>query len=156
MLLAIAVAGAVALAQTKPMQPCQGFEAVLSTTSTSVARGKSPQFHLRLRNTSEVALRFIDTRAGRRPDLGNNYYDLVLQTRAGQDVMLPTAISDPGPVSERDYFPIEPGGSSEIGITTPMNTDELKRGSYRAYVVLRDPYGRRQECRSTVQEFRVQ
>jgi hypothetical protein len=154
--LAAALALGVATSDSDP-SPCSTFEARLQATTGSVKKGQVPQFRLLLRNTSQEPLRFLDTRLGRRRDLGNTYYQLVIETQKGKEPDLSRAISDPGPVSSQDYGMLEPGGSIEIQVTTPMVLEELRKGSYKAHVMVwPDPYRKESRCRSTATDFRVQ
>ncbi len=154
--LAMVLSVGLAMSQSDP-SACSAFEARLQVAAAAVKKGEVPQFTLLLRNKSQEPLRFVDTRQGRRRDLGNTYYQLVIRTQKGNEPDLSRAISDPGPVSASDYGSLEPGGSIEIGITTPMLLEELRRGSYRAHIVVwLDPYREESRCRSTATDFRVQ
>src|SRR5688500_7369818 len=84
--------------------PCEAFQARLVPSNRSLSRGRKPDFHPSLRNTSTLEVKLVDTRDGRRPDLGDTYYQLVVLTAAGGEPDLPRDISDPGPLTEDDWF----------------------------------------------------
>jgi hypothetical protein len=154
--LATVLAVGLTTSQSDP-SPCSMFEARLQVATGAVKKGQVPQFTLLLRNKSAEPLRFVDTRLGRRKDLGDTYYQLVVKNQKGKEPDVSRAISDPGPVSASDYGSLEPGASIEIRITTPMLLEELRMGSYKAHVVVwPDPYRKESRCRSTATDFRVQ
>ena len=154
--LAMLVVAGLATSQSDP-SPCSTVEARLQVAPGAVKKGHVPQFTLLLRNKSETPLRFVDPRSGRRSDLVHALYRLVVETQKGKAPNVSQAISDPGFVSSSDYGHLEPGASVEIQITTPMSLDELRKGSYKAYVLVwPDPSGDDLPCRSTTADFRVQ
>ena len=101
--------------------------------------GTVPHFRLTITNVSDHAMRVLD--AKRRVDLQHTYYDLVV-TKDGKRVDVPRAISDPGPVSDRDWLEIPPGGAKVFLLTDfPQRFDKLPPGVYEACVNFwRDPF----------------
>lgn len=157
----VGVAAAISLtfmtsAWTEPVPSCRGFEALLSVATSGVRRGSRPEFSLSVRNTSLTALRLLDTRRGRRRDLGDTYYSLVIRTRDGKEPEIPRVISDPGPIADEDFVTIAPGERIHITVATPLVLESLERGAYRAHVVVWvDPYDLRSRCRTEEVAFRV-
>src|SRR3954467_11941159 len=72
---------------------------LLAPIAPVIRMGTVPHFRLTIANVSDHAMRVID--AGRRVDLQHTYYKLVI-TKNAKSVNIPRAISDPGPVSDRD------------------------------------------------------
>jgi hypothetical protein len=143
-------------ARPKEVPPCRDFEARLLVGAREARRGSRPDFTLSIRNTSGASLRLLDTRRGRRSDLGNAYYRLVVLTRGGGEAGITSVISDPGPIEEGDFFVMAPGDSTDIGITTPLALETLRPGGYDAHVVVMvDPYRVDSRCRSEPVAFRV-
>jgi len=154
--LATVLAAGLATPQSNPSL-CSVTDARLQVASSVVKKGQVPQFSLLLRNTSERRLRFVDPRSGGRRDLVHALYRLVVEDKKGKEPNVSQAISDPGPVRSSDYGYLEPAASVEIQITTPLSLDELRKGMYKAYVILwPDPSQEGPPCRSTTVDFRVQ
>lgn len=154
--LAAVLAAGLATSQSNP-SPCSVVDARLQVAPAAVKKGQVPQFILVLRNTSEKPLRYVDTRSGGRRDLVHALYRLVVEDKKGKEPNVSQAISDPGPVRSSDYGYLEPAATVEIQITTPMSLDELRKGMYKAYVILwPDPSQDGPPCRSTTVDFRVQ
>jgi len=101
--------------------------------------GTAPHFRLTITNVSDHVMRVLD--AERRVDLQHTYYKLVV-TKDGKRVEVPRAISDPGPVSDKDWVEIPPSRSKVFLLTDfPERFEILPPGVYEAYVdFLRDPY----------------
>jgi hypothetical protein len=101
--------------------------------------GATPSFRLTIHNVSGHACRILD--ADRRVDLRYTYYELVI-TKGGKRVALPSAISDPGPVSDSDWLEIPPGNAKTFIFTDfPERFETLPAGVYEAYVDFwRDPF----------------
>jgi hypothetical protein len=104
----------------------------LEVVEPEVKAGVAPRFRLMLKNTSEVAQKVLDIRE--RHDLQHTYYDLNV-TKDGKPVSLPRAISDPGPVSEKDFLSLPPGGSVAFVLSSfPVSFKDLRPGDYQASV----------------------
>jgi|SRR4051812_34417539 hypothetical protein len=104
-----------------------------------IRAGTVPHFRLTITNVSDHAMRVID--AERRVDLQHTYYKLVV-TKDGKPVDIPRAISDPGPVSDKDWAEIPSGGMKNFVLSNfPDQFETLPPGKYEAYVHFwRDPY----------------
>lgn len=136
---------------------CQAFEAKLRVEARHVLKGHRPAFTLTLRNTAPIPLRLLDTRGGRRRDLADTYYKLVIRTKRGVEPDIPRVISDPGPISDEDYFALHTGEAAQIGITSPLTLEALRTGQYVAHVVIWvDPLQLGSRCRSSYADFVVQ
>ena len=111
----------------------------LEVVQQEVKAGTTPAFRLTLKNTSGQAQRVLDIRG--RPDLQHTYYELRVR-QAGKPVALPVAISDPGPVTDKDFLSLPPGGTQTFHLTNfPMQLDRLAPGTYTASVLFwQDPY----------------
>ena len=115
---------------------CTGISASLAATPPEVSRGHKPEFALTLSTTGASPIRVLDVRHGRRPDLQDNYFELVVLQR-GRPVETPVAISDPGPVSASDSFDLHPGERTtlrHLSYTRALN--ELRPGEYEAVVLV--------------------
>lgn len=144
------------LAAVETVPSCDRFEALFRVSKREVRRGTRPEFSLSVRNTSLTALRLLDTRGGRRRDLGDTYYSLVIRTRDSKEPDIPRAISDPGPIADEDFVTIAPGEGIDITVATPLALESLERGSYKAHVVVWvDPYSLGSRCRSDEVAFHV-
>ena len=157
LILLVALGGsAVRQTPTSP-QSCRGVEATLRVTPTSFRRGTKPRFAVILKNASQKPVRLIDVRDGRRPDLAENYYEIIFEQneRALRD--LPRAISDPGPVQASDFFALSPGATIETTLSTTADLSTVPAGSYSAYVrITFDPFGEQiPKCRSARTSFTV-
>jgi hypothetical protein len=144
-------------AQTPSAFPeCTGISATLSATTPEVSRGHKPEFALTLSTTGARPMRVLDVRQGRRPDLQDSYFELVVLQR-GRPVETPVAISDPGPVSASDFFDLRPGERTtlqHLSYTRALN--ELRPGEYEAVVLIwRNPMKPTTRCRSKVARFTV-
>ena len=115
------------------------FALSLDVIQPVIPVGTTPRFRLTLKNVSDHACRILD--ADRRVDLQHTYYDLVV-VKDGKSVEVPTAISDPGPVSDADWLEIPPGAVRTFILTNfPERFETLHPGVYQAYVDFwRDPF----------------
>ena len=82
----------------------------------AVKRGALPKFRLTIRNTGKQPERVLDVRDGRRQDLQDTYYDLEV-TDSEKVVDLPRAISDPGPISDKDFVALKPGEAVTVHLS---------------------------------------
>jgi hypothetical protein len=143
-------------ATTEIVPSCRGFEALLRVATGDVRSGSHPEFTLSVRNTSLSPLRLLDIRGGRRRDLGDTYYSLVIRTRDGKEPKTRRVISDPGAIADEDFVTIAPGEGMQVTVTTSLVLESLQRGAYRAHVVVWvDPYNLASRCRTDDVEFRV-
>ncbi len=110
----------------------------LRVVQPTIAQGSVPAFELRVRNQGKTPLRVLDTRT--RLDLQYTYYELIV-TRDGEDVDVPIAIADPGPLSPEVYRSLGPGGTHSVALTRfPRAFDQLDPGGYEAVVLFwQDP-----------------
>ncbi len=147
---------AAGLASGDSVPACQAFEAKLRVEANRVSKGRRPGFTLALRNTGSTPLRLLDTRARRRADLADTYYGLVIRTKRGDTPDLPRVISDPGPISDEDYFVLQPGGTAQMPVSSPLALEALRTGLYVAHVVVWvDPLQLGSRCRSSFADFEV-
>jgi hypothetical protein len=91
-----------------------------------------------------------------RPDLADNYYELVLE-RNGQELQnVPPVISDPGPVAPADFFVLSPASHFEVPLSSPLDLTTLAAGRYSAHVrITLDPFAAAPRCSSTATSFTV-
>jgi hypothetical protein len=122
-----------------------------------VKAGSEPEFTLVLRNRSGKAVRLLDVRAGRRADLADTYYDLVLEYNGRKLENLTRPISDPGPIDAADYFVLSPATVAEIPIGASTDLTTLRIGEYAAHVrITLDPLSAPvPSCQSARTPFRV-
>lgn len=95
---------------------CTGVTVSLHNETPRVSAGESPRFAATIRNTTGHAVRLLDVRDGKRTDLLVNYFELVA-TRDGKLVEMPIAISDPGPISDADFFELPAGREVRLAIS---------------------------------------
>lgn len=127
----------------------------LIATTPSVKVGAKPRFSARVRNGTGRAVRLLDIREGRRPDLQESYFELVV-TRDGEVVDVPIVISDPGPIDDTDVFELTPGRELEVrDVKYTRDLSELPVGEYEAFVLFwRDtPTMGATRCRSASTRF---
>ena len=138
-------------------QSCRGREARLRVTPTTLQRGTKPRFAVVLKNVSQKPIRLLDVRDGRRPDLAESYYEIIVEQNGRALRDLPRAISDPGPIQAADFFVLVPGASIETTISTTADLSAVPAGSYSAYVrITIDPFGGpAPKCRSARTSFNV-
>src|SRR5687767_8429704 len=132
LVLALLVGSASVLAPKSP-QICRGFAATLRVMPTTFQRGTQPRFAVVLKNLSEKPVRLLDVRDGRRPDLAQSYYEIIIEQNQRAVKDLPRAISDPGPVEAADFFALSPGAIVEAPLTTPLDLSALPGGRYSAH-----------------------
>jgi hypothetical protein len=129
----LAGVGCTAIADEKhpPMRPIRlALEAVPKT----IKAGEVPKFELTIRNQGDAAEDVIDLTAGRRADLQDTYYDVNI-TQDGKAVEVPRAISDPGPIGEKDCLKLKPGDKATFELTRfAAALDRLPPGKYQARV----------------------
>ena len=136
---------------------CKGISVTLTSEASTARRGEKPQFSVAVSNATDRPVRILDVRNGRRADLQDTYFELfVVQQRT--TVGVPAAISDPGPLSEADFFELRPGARIEIPrISYTRALEQLRPGRYEAFVLFwRDPMDAATRCRSTSATFNVQ
>jgi hypothetical protein len=134
---------------------CVGLEAILRVEVPKIKVGAEPQFVLSLRNTGKESLRILDVRGGRRSDLQDTYFEVLVQ-RQGQRVSLPRPICDPGPISEEDFFQLLPGVKEDIRLSEPcLDLTALKPGAYEAHVSLWPDAELKTRCDSSEARFEV-
>jgi hypothetical protein len=141
----------------QPTSTCLGIEAALRVSPTAVKAGGDAAFTLLLRNRSQKPVRLLDVRAGRRADLAQNYYELVLEQNGRTLKNLTRVISDPGPIDTTDYFFLAPAAAVEIPLSPSADLDTLRIGRYAAHVrITLDPLSPSvPTCQSTRTSFRV-
>ncbi len=136
---------------------CKEVSVRLMAQPARVKAGQRPQFALIISSNVDRPVRVLDVRNGRRPDLQHAYLELfVLKGRRFVD--LPTAISDPGPLSSVDFLELAPRERvvfSRVSYTRALQ--ELPPGAYDAFVLFwQDPMEpKTKRCRSTPGHFQV-
>ncbi len=136
---------------------CRAFEAKVGDQVKVIPQGQRPHFTLTVRNTGHSALRLLDTRHGRRTDLADTYFRLIVNTERGVVPDIPEVISDPGPIADDDYFALDRNETAQIPITSPLALEALSGGAYVAHVVIWvDPFRLASRCRSSYVDFLVQ
>jgi hypothetical protein len=136
---------------------CRGVEVTLRVTPPRFRRGMKPRFAVVLKNASQTPVRLLDVREGRRPDLAENYYEIIVEQNERPLRDVPRAISDPGPVQEADFFVLSPGATVETPLTTKVDVSAVPAGLYSAFVRINfDPLSTQiPECRSARISFTV-
>ena len=111
----------------------------LEAVDKAIKKGTVPKFRLTIRNEGTAPERVIDLRS-RRSDLQDTYYRLAI-TQDGKAVSLPRAISDPGPISDRDFLTVKPGEKVTFELTRfAIALEKLPPGKYEVRVRLwQDP-----------------
>lgn len=138
-------------------KPCSPFKSKVQVTPSVLNSGASPRFVLELVNQGRQGIRLLDVRNGRRSDLADTYYKLVVRRADGAAIDSPRQISDPGPISEADFFVLEPAARVSFPVRSLVSLEALVPGAYLAYVsIWQDPYSVGSVCRSDETEFRVQ
>ena len=141
------------------VETCQAteIEATVATSTPRIRAGTRPQFSVSVTNTSSGSIRVLDVRDGRRNDLQDVYFELVI-VKDGRVVDLPTVISDPGPISSADYLVLNPGERLDVRqLTYKRVAERLAPGEYAALVLLwRNPEeAPTSRCRSSEVRFVV-
>jgi hypothetical protein len=116
------------------------FALRLEPVASQIRTGTAPLFRLTLTNISDHTRRILNV-DGRRADLQHSYYDLVIW-KAGKEMWVPRAISDPGPISDADWLEIAPSATKSFLLTNfPQDLKTLRPGDYEASIRFwRDPY----------------
>jgi hypothetical protein len=152
-----ALLGVAGTARPEALKPCVRFESKVQVTPRVLKRGVLARFALELVNPGPEGIRLLDVRRGRRQDLADTYYSLVVRRAKGPLIDGPRPISDPGPISEADFFVLEPKTPASLPVRSAFDLGALDPGSYIAYVAIwQDPYALDSVCRSGEVEFRVQ
>lgn len=113
-----------------PAQPV--FTVDLAPARQTIAAGTLPKFVLSITNRSKHPVRIF--RIDRRPDLQPVYAPLTI-TRDGLTVTVSSIIADPGVVTNRDRYLLQPGETMKVALTWfPEQWDELPPGAYEAKV----------------------
>jgi hypothetical protein len=106
----------------------------LEAASKTVKAGEVPKFKLTIRNAGNMPERIIDLSSGRRADLQDTYYDLVV-TQMGKVVDIPRAISDPGPIGEKDFRNLKASEKVTFELSRfAAALEKLPPGKYKARV----------------------
>jgi hypothetical protein len=136
---------------------CKGIDARLLISPTAFNAGRQPAFTIVLKNASTEAVRLLDVRDGRRPDLAQTYYEILFEQDNQPLNNLRRVIADPGPVSSADFFMLRPGTAAKTELTTPVDLKTLPVGNYSARVrITFDPLGGRvPPCYSAKSTFKV-
>ena len=123
-----------------PDPPERPIRLSLEASGKTVKVGEVPKFKLTIRNEGDAPERIIDLSGGRRADLQDTYYDLEV-TQGGKAVDVPRAISDPGPLGEKDFLNLKAGEKVTFELTRfAAALGRLPPGAYRARVRLwQDP-----------------
>jgi hypothetical protein len=146
-----------AVQKPKAVDPCAGLEATVRVSPTTFKHGARPALTVTVRNISSTSLRLLDIRNGRRPDLADTYYEIVVEQNRQVLKDLPRAISDPGPIETADFFVLAPGGSFEAPLSSSLDFGAVPAGQYsaRARITL-DPFATRgPRCSSGRTSFTV-
>jgi hypothetical protein len=114
--------------------PKRSIRLSLEAGGKPVKFGEVPKFKLTVRNEGDAPERIIDLSGGRRADLQDTYYGLEV-TQGGKAVDLPRAISDPGPLGEKDFLNLKAGETVTFELTRfAAALGKLSPGKYRARV----------------------
>lgn len=143
-ILAIALLSGCAPADIPPDEEDQTKRTIsllLEESEKSVKRGSVPNFQLTIKNTGNEAERVIDLRDDRRADLQDTYYELEV-TKGGNPVDVPRMISDPGPISDKDFVTLKSGETVTFDFSRfALALQSLPPGMYQARVRFwQDPY----------------
>jgi len=139
------------------VQVCRAAAVGVATSTPMVRVGVRPQFSVIVANESDRSMRVLDVRNGRRVDLQDNYFELVV-IEGRKVVDLPRAISDPGPISDADYAVLKPGERMEVRpLSYTRSTERLPAGTYSAFILFwQDPgMPHTSGCRSSEARFVV-
>lgn len=132
------------------------FSLLLRAANTRIKAGTVPSFTLTILNQSAKPEKILDISNGRRNDLQHTYYDLEI-LREGKRVDLPRAISDPGPISEKDFLVLHPDQKVTFDLRSfPILFEKLPPGNYTARVRFwQNPYDLATRSYSSEAEFTV-
>jgi hypothetical protein len=137
------------------VERCQATEVTVATPTPRIRAGTRPQFSVIVTNKSSRSIRVLDVRDGRRNDLQDVYFELVI-VQDGRVVDLPTVISDPGPISNADYLVLNPGERLDVRrLSYKRVAERLAAGEYAAFVLFwRNPEeAHTSRCRSSEVRF---
>ncbi len=102
----------------------------LKAVAESIPAGTVPAFALTIKNIGQTDEKILKPRG----DLQDTYYDLEVM-QDGQVLMLPRAISDPGPTSDEDYITLGPGKTVVLRFTWfAVAVHSLPPGDYEARI----------------------
>jgi hypothetical protein len=120
----------VVLGQDDKAAPLRPLMLELQAVKPTVPAGTVPSFRLTIRNDGKVAEKVLKLRG----DLQDTYFDLEV-TRDGKPVDLPRAISDPGPISDKDFVTLPAGEKATYELTRFATAfEKLPAGEYKARV----------------------
>ncbi len=116
------------------------FALKLEPIVSQIRTGAVPSFRLTLTNISDHTCRILNVDS-RRVELQHTYYDLVIW-KDGKKLWVPRAISDPGPISDRDWLEVARGATKSFLLTNfPQNLESLRAGNYEGSIRFwRDPH----------------
>jgi hypothetical protein len=139
------------------VQTCEAADVTVATSTPMIRAGTRPEFSVIVANKSDRAMRVLDVRNGRRNDLQDTYFELLV-VESGRVVDLPVVISDPGPVADIDYADLKPGERIEVRpLSYKRATERLLPGKYAAFILFwqnpENPHTSR--CRSSEARFEV-
>jgi hypothetical protein len=136
---------------------CTGVTVAPSTVTPRVRAGQKPRFSAVIRNGTDRAVKLLDVREGRRPDLQLTYVELIV-ARGSDVVDVPIAIADPGPIGGSDFFELPPGGAVELrDLEYKRDLSGLPAGEYDVVLLFwRDPFALNTRCRSSSAQFVVE
>jgi hypothetical protein len=102
----------------------------LECVKTSIPSGTAPLLRFAIENVGKADEKILKPRG----DLQDTYYDLVI-TKDGKEVLLPRAISDPGPFSNADYLTLQAGKKALFTFSRyAVAVQYLAPGKYEARV----------------------
>src|SRR5262245_52473832 len=105
----------------------------LEAVDKAIKKGTVPKFRLTIRNDGTAPERVIDLRS-RRWDLQDTYYQVEI-TQDGKAVSLPRVISDPAPISDKDFLALKPGEKVTFELTRfALALEKLPPGRYKVRV----------------------
>jgi len=121
-------------------QPRRAIVLSLEVIEKIVKQGAVPKFRLAVRTSGRDPQRVLDLRNGRH-DLQDTYYDLQV-TAGDKAVDLPRGISDPGPISAKDFVTLKAGEAVTLELSRfALALERLPPGRYKARVRFwQDPY----------------
>lgn len=137
------------------VERCQATEVTVATSTPKIRVGTRPQFSVVVTNKGSGSIRVLDVRDGRRNDLQDVYFELVI-VKDGRVVDLPTVISDPGPISNADYVVLNPGERLDVRrLSYKRVAERLSEGEYAAFILFwRNPEeAHTSRCRSSEVRF---
>ena len=138
------------------IQACRAAEVAVATSTPVVRAGTRPEFSVVVANKSDASIRVLDVRNGRRNDLQDAYFELVI-VEGRRVVDLPSVISDPGPISDADYTVLKPGERIRVrSLSYTRSAERLSPGKYSAFILFwQNPETGTSRCRSSEARFVV-